>query len=178
MQRTELEHVIRAAAGITGEKEFVIIGSQAILATFPNAPEALLVSNEADIFHLTNAEITDAIDGTIGELSSFHLTFSYYAHGVSEQTAVLPVGWKDRLVPVSNENTKGAIGWCLEPHDLAISKLVAGREKDREYLRVLLKHGLVNADILRERLAQTQISQDLVEVVVARLKRLIPSTIG
>lgn len=178
MLRTELEHVIRAAAGITGEREFVVIGSQAILASFPEAPETLLVSNEADIFHLTDAEVTDMIDGTIGELSSFHLTFSYYAHGVSEDAAVLPAGWKQRLVPVSNENTKGAIGWCLEPHDLAISKLVAGREKDLEYVQVLLRHRLVNPDILQERLAQTVISQEIAPLAAARLQRLVQMTPG
>ena len=32
MQRPQLEHVIRAAAGITGATEIVVIGSQAVLA--------------------------------------------------------------------------------------------------------------------------------------------------
>ena len=54
-----------------------------------------------------------------------------------------------------NENTRGATGWCLEVHDLAVSKLAAGREKDREYLAVLFLHGLAYPDLVRERLAQT-----------------------
>ena len=41
---------------------------------------------------------------------------------------MLPSGWRDRLVPLRNPNTRGATGWCLEVHDLAIAK-VAGREK-------------------------------------------------
>ena len=50
MKRSQLEHLIRAAADITGEHEFVIIGSQAVLGQFPNpAPGPLLVSMEADI---------------------------------------------------------------------------------------------------------------------------------
>jgi hypothetical protein len=53
------------------------------------------------------------------------------AHGVAEETAVLPAGWRGRLVLISNENTRSSRGWCLEVHDLAISKLVAGREKPR-----------------------------------------------
>jgi hypothetical protein len=38
MQRHQLEHIIRAAAGITGADRFVIIGSQALLGQFPQAP--------------------------------------------------------------------------------------------------------------------------------------------
>ena len=44
MQRPQLEHIIRAAAGITGAQEFIIIGSQAVLGQFPDAPAELLVS--------------------------------------------------------------------------------------------------------------------------------------
>jgi hypothetical protein len=58
---------------------------------------------------------------------------------VDETTATLPAGWQERLIPLRNENTGGAIGWCLEVHDLAASKLVAGREKDLEFVRVLLR---------------------------------------
>src|SRR5438105_1460416 len=35
MQRHQLEHIIRAAAGVTGAEELVIIGSQAVLGQFP-----------------------------------------------------------------------------------------------------------------------------------------------
>jgi len=52
MQRHQLEHIIRAASGITGATDFVIVGSQAVLGQFPDAPEELLVSIEADVFSL------------------------------------------------------------------------------------------------------------------------------
>lgn len=38
MKRADLEHVIRAAATVTGEYEFVIIGSQSILGPIPRPP--------------------------------------------------------------------------------------------------------------------------------------------
>ncbi len=38
----------------------------------------------------------------------------------------------------------GTIGLCLDKHDLAFSKLAAGREKDTEYVCELLKHQLIN----------------------------------
>jgi Xaa-Pro aminopeptidase len=84
------------------------------------------------------------VDGSIGEGSPFHQTFGYYAHGVGEDTAVLREGWRGRLVPLHNENTGHGTGLCLEVHDLAVSKLVAGREKDLVFLRGLFKHGLAN----------------------------------
>src|SRR6185295_20424962 len=98
MNREQLEHLIRAAAEIAHADEIVVIGSQAILGQFPDAPEPMRLSVEADLFPLRHPERADIIDGSIGELSPFHQSFGYYAHGVSENTAVLPEGWRDRLV--------------------------------------------------------------------------------
>jgi hypothetical protein len=39
VRRADFEHVIAAAANVTGQNEFVVIGSQAILGTYPDAPE-------------------------------------------------------------------------------------------------------------------------------------------
>ena len=129
MNRAQLEHIIRAAAANTDTTDIVVIGSQAILGAFPNAPVELLTSIEADVFPKDRPADSILIDGTIGERSLFHETFGYYAHGVDETTAILPEGWRERLVSIRNENTHGATGWCLEVHDLAVSKLAAGREK-------------------------------------------------
>lgn len=155
MNRYQLEHVIRAAAGNANARDIVVIGSQAILGTHPDAPDELLQSMEADVFPRDAPELSIVIDGAMGELSLFHETFGYYAHGVDESTAVLPLGWKDRLVKVESENTMGVRGWCLEVHDLAVSKLAASREKDLEYVRVLVRLGLVEPGIVRRRLAET-----------------------
>ena len=173
MQRQQLEHIIRAAAGITGAKEFVIVGSQAVLGQFPNAPDELLVSIEADVFSLRDPADSDLIDGSIGEGSPFHQTFGYYAHGVSEETAILPGGWRERLVPVHNQNTGGGTGLCLEVHDLAVSKLIAGREKDMDFLSVLIRHRLVNASVICERLKAINLPNDRLNAYLVRLDRLI-----
>jgi hypothetical protein len=172
MQRQQLEHIIRAATGITGANKFVIIGSQAVLGQFPNPPEELLVSIEADLFSLRNPGDADLIDGSIGEGSPFHQTFGYYAHGVAEETAVLPAGWKERLVPIQNENTGGGIGLCLEVHDLAVSKLVAGREKDFDFVGTLLKSELAKKETILERLKITPIDNQQKELCRGRLQRL------
>jgi hypothetical protein len=90
MNRAALEHILRAAAAIADERDFVVIGSQAVLGQFPHAPDALLVSIEADIYPRQAPVKSDLIDGAIGELSMFHQTFGYYAHGVDETIATLP----------------------------------------------------------------------------------------
>lgn len=50
MRRQDLEHIIRAASTVADDDELVIIGSQAILGQFPNAPAELCVSVEADVY--------------------------------------------------------------------------------------------------------------------------------
>lgn len=172
MKRHELEHIVRAAASITGAQEIVVIGSQAILGQFPTAPAEFLVSREADVFTFRDPEDAEKIDGAIGERTSFHETFGYYAHGVAEETATLPAGWKDRLVRVENENTGGAAGLCLEANDLAVSKLVAGREKDLDFVRAMFRHGLAAVAVVSERLKSLQLNPERSALVKARLLRL------
>lgn len=149
MTRAQLEHVIRAAATIADDTEIVVVGSQAVLGQFPEAPAELLVSMEADLYPRTHPERADLVDGSIGELSPFHSTFGYYAHGVGERTAVLPEGWASRLVPIP---AGPATGLCLEIHDLVLSKYAAGREKDRAFARGAIRHGLVRREVLLDRL--------------------------
>ena len=149
MNRKQLEHVLRAAGDIADDDELIVIGSQSILGAVPNAPDSLRVSMEVDLYPKNKPERWDLIDGSIGEGSPFHVTYGYYAQGVDETTAVLPTGWRERLVAVRNSNTRGITGWCLEPHDLVISKCVAGREKDARFLREALAAHIVSPAVLQ-----------------------------
>lgn len=152
MRRQDLEHIIRAAADVTGDSDIVVIGSQAILGEHPDAPRQLLLSPEADVYPLHRRDRVDEIDGVLGEGSMFHDTHSYYAHGVGEETATLPSGWEERLVTVRSENTGGATGLCLEAHDLVLSKCAAGRERDWDFAEQAIRHGLADPDELLRRL--------------------------
>lgn len=152
MQRAHLEHIIRAAANVTGDQEIVVIGSQAILATVPDPPAELTASMEADVFPKNHREMAVAIDGALGEFSSFHTSFGYYASAVGPETAVAPEGWMRRLVPLRNANTGNAIGWCIEVHDLILAKLAAGRDKDVRFCEIAARAGLVNTSTLRARI--------------------------
>lgn len=171
MTRSELEHVIRAAGAIAQDREIVVIGSQAVLGQYPGAPPGLLASMEADVFPLNHPERADRIDAAIGEGSRFHEEFGYYAQGVSESTATLPKGWRARLVRVDNQNTAGVAGLCLEVHDLAISKYIAGREKDLAFTAALARHGLAGKEKLLARLGRTSVAPALRKLVRGRIER-------
>ena len=154
MNKAQFEHTIRAAGSILGDSEVLVIGSQAIHASIDYKLDEAERSIEVDVSSLEDPDGSkaDLIDGSIGELSIFQDTFGYYAQGVTPQTATLPDGWRGRLIPYLTPGTNGVTALCLEPHDLWISKAVAGRPKDREFCRALIEGNLVEAKILRQRL--------------------------
>lgn len=170
MTRPQLEHIIRAAAANANVREIVVIGSQSILGSHPAAPPELTESIEADVFPKDLPERSIVVDGAMGELSLFHETFGYYAHGVDEKTAILPEGWRERLIKVESASTMGSIGWCLDPHDLAVSKLAAGREKDFRFVQAMLVHSFISMGEIRRRLKITPgIAGEVRELASARL---------
>jgi hypothetical protein len=156
VRRAELEHILRAAAAIADDPEILVIGSQSILGEFSDErlPADAIASIEADVAFLDDPDgrKADLVDGAIGELSMFHSRFGYYAQGVSVSTAVLPRGWRDRLVVLATSGTAPGRGLCLDPHDCVIAKLVAGRAKDFAFAGALLRERLVDAAVLAERI--------------------------
>ena len=101
MNRQQLAHVLRAASGIVDDPHILVIGSQSLLASHDEdeLPYAATASMEVDLAYYDPDDAkADMIDGAIGELSLFHESFGFYAQGVSVRTAVLPNGWRDRVV--------------------------------------------------------------------------------
>lgn len=177
MTRAELEHAIRAACDVSGDTQVYVFGSQAILGQYPDAPMSLRQSAEADIAPVTAVEMVDAIDANLGALSPFHDAYGFYVHGVSIEAAVLPAGWRRRVVRVRNQNTRDAEGLCIEAHDLAISKLVAFRDKDRDFVRVLILEQLVSPRKLLLRLRQLpthpSVTRELIQKVEAWIRGVV-----
>lgn len=165
MNAEQLRHILRAAAAVTGETVFVVIGSQAILGSHPDAPRSLRKSVEGDTYPRNHPEKAIEVDGAIGELSPFHQQFGYYAHGVAPETATLPSGWEQRLVEFHVNDPVGTIGLCLEKHDLTFSKLAAGREKDIEFIRELLNYRLINRGKLL-RLIESEENDELRKLLI------------
>ena len=171
MKRSDLEHLIRASGAIADDDELIIIGSQPILGQFPDAPITLLVSMEVDIFPKNKPKLSQLVDGSIGEGSFFHEQYGYYAQGVGPETAVLPRGWEERLITINNANTNGVTGLCLEVHDLAISKYIAGRPKDLHFTRELARHSMTDQKILKKYLKATKIAKDTKLQVNSRIDK-------
>ena len=109
---------------------------------------------EADVYA---PKLSDLIDSAMGPDTLFDRTHGYHANGVSPTTASLPDGWESRLTTISNPNTNGATGWCIEVHDIAVAKCAAGREKDLRYTGHLWEHALLDSKILAERFRNTDL---------------------
>jgi hypothetical protein len=160
MKKRELDHVLRAAGRITGEKQFIIVGSQALHGKYPDLADDIVKSAEVDLLAAKSPKRTEWLNA-IGVYSQFHETFGYYADPVDEKTATLPRGWKARLVQLPAGETEGVKALCLEPHDLAIAKYVAFRAKDLVFTRELVRRGIVSEERLLSLLEQTQIDERL-----------------
>lgn len=171
MRKDQLEHIIRAAGAISGSNRIVVLGSQAVLASKAELAKKLTASMEADIYPEDEPCKADMIDGSIGELSPFHETFGYYAHGVGPETAILPENWRERTVSIQNQATQGVEGVCIGPDDLAASKLIAGREKDISFVRRLIEADIASKMDIEN--VSEELSADHREMVLSRLASIV-----
>jgi len=170
MKKQQLDHVLRAAGRITGEKQFVIIGSQSLHGKYPDLPDDIVRSAEVDLIASKNPDRTEWLNA-IGVHSPFHETFGYYADPVDEKTATLPKGWKGRLVNLPPGETEGVRGLCLDPHDLAIAKYAARREKDLAFTRELARRGIIARKRLLTLLNQTPVTEEVRERIRGDIAR-------
>jgi hypothetical protein len=167
MRRDQLEHAIRTACQIIGHDAVAVVGSQSILGSFNEneLPAEATMSTEIDILPFgrdggDTARLADLIEGAAGEWSPFEEQHGFSIDGVDLDTAVLPNGWRDRLIKVQNANTAALsgdpqyTGWCLDKEDLCVAKLCALREKDRNFVTALLDAGLVEVEVIARRLPE------------------------
>jgi hypothetical protein len=165
MRRDQLEHAIRTACQIIGAEAVIVVGSQAILGTVKEdvLPAAATMSVEVDILPIAatadeTTRLSELIEGVAGEFSPFEQLHGFSLDGVDLNTAVLPEGWRDRLVRVQNANTAAPsgspqfTGWCLDKEDLCVSKLAAFREKDRNFVGALISAHVVDVELMLQRL--------------------------
>jgi hypothetical protein len=155
MTREQLAHVLHAASRIAQDPDVLVIGSQSILGSYSEdeLPPEATGSMEVDTAFFVDPDEakSDLVDAMIGGLSQFHNEFGYYPQGVSVNTGVFPAGWIDRLVTYETESTAPGRGLCLEPHDCVLAKLVRFEEKDQDFAAALVTEGLIDLDILADR---------------------------
>lgn len=155
MTRQQLAHLLRRACAVVGDVDVLVLGSQSILGSFDEneLPPQATASQEADIAFVNDParDKADHVDVAIGEMSDFHRSNGVYAEGVHIDTAILPNGWRDRLVSWTVESSRPAKPRFLEPHDLAVAKLAAGREKDKAFVAALIRSGLLDVGVIQAR---------------------------
>jgi hypothetical protein len=169
VKQEDFAHVLRAAADAAEDNNIVVIGSQAILGTYSEdeLPAEACLSIEVDIAFIDDPdELKAMVDGAIGEDSPFHRMYGIYGQGVGLAVADLPSGWLERCVPVTLQAAYPSTAVCLEVHDIVVAKLSAGREKDYDYARALIRAGTVSCAILRERAA-------LLDTIEAKRRRVV-----
>ena|ERR1700722_14142436 len=147
LRRPDIDHILRAAASLSGHSRFVMVGTGAVIATARHIPVAMMLTEEIDIYvedATDPALISDLIDASIGRDSQFHKTFGYYGDGVSSRTAVMPLDWRSRAVEYATPDGL-ATALCPSAEDIAIAKLCAWREKDQAWLREAFRFGVAKA---------------------------------
>lgn len=140
---------------------------------YPDLPDTILLSQEVDIIAKNNVEKTEFLN-VIGIDSIFHEENGYYADPVNFDTAILPKKWKNRLVNLKiDTDVAGAKVYCIEPHDLVVSKLAANREKDRVLIRSLLIKKLISELVVHRRIEETDVNNDKKEAMSRLFEQLI-----
>jgi hypothetical protein len=173
MNRNELERALRSAGEVARDRDFFIFGSQAILGLVPRPPKKCLVSMELDIYPRHNYQAAPLIVKELGNRSLFSRKYGYFLDCVSPELATLPEGWTDRLVPFRTKNTGGVTDWCLEIHDLIISKLAAGRPKDLEYIAALPTRKFASPLIVEDRIDSVGTNAGTKETMRLVLKQIL-----
>ena len=167
-------HLAGIAAALAPTRQIVVLGSSSLLASYPELgdPDSPLeTSFDADLLiEGIDESLAAVVRESIGEGSLFQAREGYYADALRPIVAeTFPRGWKERLVPLPG----CAAAHCVDPHDLATVKLQTGRRKDLDLCVTLLATERLDADLIRQRLAETPMSERMITLTGDRLREVI-----
>ena len=139
MRVEALKHLASSAAALAPESTIVVFGSASVFATYPELGiecELYQQTKDADfIFEPWEQSLGKALNSAVGKESLFYDHFGYYADIISPAAFdCFPPDFRDRLVPLDGCPRV----FALDPHDMAVAKLFAGRPKDIRLLAFLL----------------------------------------
>ncbi len=158
MTKSEFESLLCKAGKLARDRDFFLIGSQSLRGVCPAIPRDFPKTIEADLYPRHHPQAWGILRDELGKTSEFFDRHGYYLDCADPALATIPDGWLERLIPFRTPRTGGVTAWCLEPHDLFASKLVAWREKDQLFLRAMLKHKLAKPSIVINRIADLPVS--------------------
>lgn len=153
MKRSDLQRLFARARELSGETDFVVLGSLAALGHAGQVPARMAISIDVDAYGKSNPGRTFELAPALGQGSAFEAQFGYYLDPISPRVATLPEGWEARLVRIELE--PGLAAWFLEPNDAAVSKYARMEPRDREWIRAGLEAGILSGAILEARFAET-----------------------
>ncbi len=78
-----------------------------------------------------------------------------------------------RDVPPRPGSERTIVAWCLEVHDLVLSKCAAGRERDWDYARAALHAQIVDPVVLRTRVPDLPVADEVIAHIETMLRAII-----
>jgi hypothetical protein len=166
--------LLDSVGALARPRRIVVLGSSSLLPHFPELGEPgqlLEVSLDADLLlDPVNEAVADMLKDAVGEESGFQQQHGYYADILRPAVAeTLPAGWESRLHPVRGYDAV----FALDPYDLALVKLMVGREKDLELLRAMLRLGIVEPTRLRQHYQQTPLGEREALIAGRNLRQIL-----
>lgn len=158
MRREDLARLFLRARDLSGETDFVVFGSLAVLGHAGEIPPRMAASIDVDAFCKHDPERVFELAAALGQGSAFESEHGYYLDPITPRLATLPEGWETRLVRI--ELAPDVSGWFLEPNDAAVSKYARMEPRDREWIRPGLVAGILSLPILDARFARTVFVDD------------------
>ncbi len=171
-----LQHLLRAASALAGDRHFLVLGSASLLASFPELGEQgcpLAITFDADLCPEPFDELTGImLDEALGENRAYFRRHGYHADILRDSILdTLPDGWRERLVSIPDSPA----AFALEPHDLAAVKLLVGRPKDLTLVRMLHDTGRITSETPRGRIDALEIPVELKPRLLANFKTIADS---
>ena len=169
MRLPALKHLVAAVQALARSERICVLGSSALLGSFPELGEAggpLELSFDGDLLlEPCDEQLAALLHEAVGEGSLFAQRSGYHADILrAEIIETLPPGWEARLIPFD----AAARALTLAPEDLLVVKLRAGRAKDLELCRAILRRGLLAPAIVKRRLDATPLAEKEIVVVYQR----------
>lgn len=143
------------------------------MAAVPDPPDgALTATRDVDVIAPRDEErLADQISFVLGEASDFEAAHGYYAQGVTSETPEFaPTDWKSRTIDIP---VAGIVGRCMDPNDLVLSKLGAGRAKDLAFARAAANLLPIRRKTLLERLEHVECSDQMRKLITDRITATI-----